>query len=273
MKKILIIIISLGILITGILLITSYYSLEWNKSKFDLRDKIPIKIEYQTVATYRSCYAFAALDSIETNIMLKKGKIFDFSESHLEYMTSNLLGGDRQLNEGGGFLSVLSYIGEGNGPVLESEIPNKVYKVEEYEKLKCAKPIVKIVHTKDFLEKDKNFRKNLKKHIVENGSIYAGIYFESPVSESISEFYNNKTYSYCSIKPKDINHVVSIIGWDDNYSKENFPEENKPKKDGAYISMSFWKGFENDHIIYISYEDAMVETAMIGVLECELYGE
>jgi len=43
---------------------------EYNMQKFDLRDKIKLKPEYQIRATYKSCYAYATLDSIETYLLL-----------------------------------------------------------------------------------------------------------------------------------------------------------------------------------------------------------
>lgn len=243
----------------------------WEQSKFDLRDIIPIKIEYQIRATYASCYAFAALDSVETNINLHQGKNYDFSESHVEYITSSLLGGIRLINTGGIFSSVITYIEEGKGPVLESEIPNQNYEEQDYEKLKNAKPIVKLVETKEFEYNQEDLRQAVKEHIVKNGSISAEMFFQNPKKEEIKEFYNPQTYGYCNLYKEEINHVVSIIGWDDNYSRENFPEENRPQNDGAYMAMSFWKEFENDHIIYISYEDITIEKGMDGVISCELY--
>ena len=86
-----------------------------------------------------------------------------------------------------------------------------------------------------------------------------------------NKYYNHSTYSYCNLNEQDGNHMVSIIGWDDNYPKENFSKENRPKQNGAYIVMAYWKEADNDNIIYISYEDCLVEKVMIGIQECILY--
>ena len=83
---------------------------EYSMQKFDLREKISLKPEYQIRATYKSCYAYAALDSIETYLLLQNGKEYNFSEAHVEYMTSNLLGGKRKFNSSGNFYDIINYI-------------------------------------------------------------------------------------------------------------------------------------------------------------------
>ena len=198
--------------------------------------------------------------------MLKKELNYDFSESHVEYMTSKSFGWERELNSGGSIYTLRDYIQYGKGPVLEKEVPNRIYNENEYNILINAKPIVKKVEVVEFDTKDLNLRTNVKKHIVKNGSVCGTIYFEP----NEINFYQKETYGYSNLYNDDYNHLVSIIGWDDNYSKENFPEANRPKNDGAYIAMSFWKPFGNDHIIYISYEDITIEKYMSGIVDCEL---
>lgn len=240
---------------------------EYNMPKFDLRDKINLKPEYQIRATYKSCYAYAALDSIETYLLLQGEKEYNFSEAHVEYMTSSLLGGKREFNSGGSFYDVINYIREGKGPVLEKDVPNREYRPEEYSILKnYIKAIIKDVKTIEYVE-DENFRDKIKQHIVKNGSLVASIYF----APKDNKYYNQSTYSYCNLNEKTYNHVVSIIGWDDNYSKENFSKENRPKEDGAYIVMAYWKEENNDNIIYVSYEDCLIEKEVVGIQECTLY--
>lgn len=242
---------------------------EYQLSKFDLRDKISIKPEYQIQATYHSCWAYAGLNSIETYIALNYGKEYNFSEAHVEYMTSNELGGKRKLNTSGRFGDVVEYVKQKQGPVLENKIPNRVYKKDEYELLKNAnkKPIIKGIGAIYFNESSSLFREDIKKHIVKNGSITAEIYF----NPNDKNYYNDSTQAYSNLYVGQVSHMISIIGWDDNYSKENFPISNRPKNDGAYIAMSFWKQIPNDHIIYISYEDRLVENYMAGIVSCTMY--
>lgn len=61
-------------------------------------------------------------------------------------------------------------------------------------------------------------------------------------------------------------HLITIIGWDDNYSKENFNAAHRPTKNGAWLVLnSYGTGF-NGGYYYISYEDTMVGKDNTGTL-------
>ena len=46
------------------------------------------------------------------------------------------------------------------------------------------------------------------------------------------------------------NHGVTIIGWDDNYPKENFLEEHQPPEDGAWLIKNSWRSEEEEFPVY-----------------------
>ena len=51
-------------------------------------------------------------------------------------------------------------------------------------------------------------------------------------------------------------HAVCIVGWDDNYSKDNFMEGHSPEKDGAWIVKNSWgTDWGDDGYFYLSYYD------------------
>jgi len=239
---------------------------------YNLREVLSnIKTEHQGFTG--NCYAYAGLNSVETNIAIKTGTMHDFSEMHVEYMTSSLLGGNRTLNAGGNFQTVVEYSKDLQGPVLESEIENKDYTEQEYNLLKNAKPVVTVTETIEFPTINKRyghteeelseFREAVKMHIMENGSVYASMYF----SES-SKYYNSTTKGYACLDTTLLtNHAVSIIGWDDNYLAENFPEANRPVNNGAWIALnSHGNSFGDKGVFYISYEDNWIEYNMSGVV-------
>ena len=116
-------------------------------------------------------------------------------------------------------------------------------------------------------------RQGYKKYILENGGIQAEI-------NSTNGFLNNANISdgmyngtvtsarelcyYTGDRGPD--HAVLIIGWDDNFSRDNFPEENRPQKDGAYIVLNSWgKDWGEDGIFYLSYEDSLSEEHLHGL--------
>ncbi|MBR5336884.1 MAG: Ig-like domain-containing protein [Lachnospiraceae bacterium] len=56
---------------------------------------------------------------------------------------------------------------------------------------------------------------------------------------------NTKTYAQYSDHFTGINHGVTIIGYDDNYSRTNFLSDKQPPADGAFIIKNSW-GNKND---------------------------
>ena len=197
-------------------------------TKFDLRDKIDIKVENQQ--TFGLCWDFAALKSLETNLALVKGENYDFSESHIDYLTSNVMSRNyRALHDGGNFEDMIEYSNLNKGFVLEETVPLDDYEEYEYNTFYNTKSeditVVKDVKFPSFTksefdesqvdEKFKEFQATIKTHIMNYGSVYAGI--------MAPDF--GKNYYFKDID--DINlsrggHAISIVGWDDNYSKENF---------------------------------------------------
>jgi Leucine-rich repeat (LRR) protein len=117
-------------------------------------------------------------------------------------------------------------------------------------------------NTADEIEK---FRNSVKTHVLNNGSLYAVIC--SPDNTKTS---TEGTSYYCEEDNCETRgyHAISIVGWDDNYSRNNFNSKkgNKPKKDGAYIVLNSWgTWWGDDGYFYVSYEDVMIDSWLSGV--------
>ena len=66
---------------------------------------------------------------------------------------------------------------------------------------------------------------------------------------------------------RSINHLISIVGWDDNYDA-NGEWENK----GAYICLNSWgERFGDNGYFYVSYDDYFIEYSIEGVKKASLY--
>ena len=75
-----------------------------------------------------------------------------------------------------------------------------------------------------------------------------------------SDYLYNTTlpvYSYNNVSDtlKD-SHAIQIVGWDDNYSKDNFKDNNKPKNNGAWLIKNSWGNYNDEGVYFwISDED------------------
>lgn len=249
-------------------------------SSYDMRKDIDITVPNQ--GAYNTCYAVAALNSLEYTIYKANSNYFDFSVMHAEYMSLKENGGTRNTYNGGGnFRSVADYLLKGDGPVLTTSVPYQSYSdITSWASLPILKNITNVVeyptidkynsyYSGDSLN---SFRDKIKNHLLNHGPLSAVIYAgASSVATTITTSLNkNSDGSYDNVLyyPKQAsntqssNHAITIIGWDDNYSKTNFPENNRPSSNGAYLVMNSWGSYMP--FIWVSYEDIWIEYEISG---------
>ena len=118
----------------------------------------------------------------------------------------------------------------------------------------------------------------LKDRIMEYGSIYVSYHnFRS------NYYYNDEMMqSYFDtaepLNPSEeftTNHAVSIVGWDDNYSRENFNPLMQPENDGAWLCKNSWgensasqaEGYEG--FFWMSYESFVFGLAQYEMQSAE----
>lgn len=275
-----------------------HFKIENNVSKYDLRDHIHLELKDQKQT--ETCWTFPMITALESNISLTRGEISPiFSTRHMEYATSktfldgvNPNGYNRELGSGGESILGLSYFTSGLGPVLEKDMPfqnnNEKVNLAEINKAVGQKitsyvnfpNIYKEIQTngeiiyKDdkenilTIEQVEEIRERIKNHIINYGSV-------SAFTNTNTKYFNNShttdtlTAYYCNDNSENPNHQVSIIGWDDNYAKENFQETCRPAKNGAWLVMNSWGDVWNEGYYYISYEDVFVEQKNTGIISVE----
>ena len=121
---------------------------------------------------------------------------------------------------------------------------------------------------------------SVKGAVATYGACTAAIDFESKYfnrdeinPETGKKFASGRSfYNYAS--SPSFNHVVTIIGWDDNYPKENFAHSvtgksaeasrslTTPNEDGAWIVQNSWGAEQHDGgVFYVSYESVDFDQA------------
>ena len=193
-------------------------------TKYDLRDKINIKVENQ--GGFGLCWDFALTKALETTYALKSQTNLDLSEMYVDYITNNKTGrGDRQLHQGG---QHYNYYNETirTGICTEEELPYNVENEYDINKVKNTNKVVLpqgafwINESGIALNRNKDtVNKMIKEQLMNNGAVSISITFAQNNFNS-----ENNTFflpTYCT-QDNSVSHEVTIIGWDDNFSKEKF---------------------------------------------------
>ena len=187
-----------------------------------------------------TCWAVASLSALESSLLPNQSVEFSADHMSLQNNFSNTQ------YDGGDYTMSMAYLVGWQGPILEEEDP--------YGDEVSVEGVTPVKHVQEIqIISEKNYEK-IKAAIYKYGAVQTSIYLamETPYIESI--YYNNDTHSYCYTGEENPNHEVIIIGWDDNYSVENF--NGTAQNDGAFICQNSWgTSFGDEGIFYVSYED------------------
>lgn len=217
---------------------------------------------------FGTCWSFAALAAGEAS-MIRKGiadETIDLSELHFAYFFYNTVKdplnntkGDKVVNQtgqiymdaGGNNLFTMFALAKWTGPALEKKVPYQNTATFSLKKKLAYQDAAHLQNARFVNSKD---RKSVKNLIMQYGAVSSAMYYQG-------DYLNEKTGAYNSPESEDSyyinNHIVTLVGWDDNYPKENF--KIQPSQDGAWIAKNSYGTDEGDEgYLYISYEDAVL---------------
>ncbi len=210
------------------------------------------------------CWAFAAISAAETN-MIKKGLAdtsVDYSEAHLVWFGLRTLAESRRdttygdgiysdspFEEGGNWCRSLFALARWSGVQTEENVPFDGFPFPEgnYPESMRYDSYAHLQASQYIPETD---RDSIKQAILDCGSITTSYYH---VSTFLNETENDGV-CYYQKSVSNTNHTVAVIGWDDNYSKDNFLRT--PEGDGAWLIKNSWGSTKKGgDYLWISYYD------------------
>ena len=217
-------------------------------TKLDLDTAKSFQTSIKSQGQSGSCWAFSALSALESAYLKSYGVEYDFSENNMKNVLKKYsIYGDVQYdpNSGNSELEPIAYLVGWYGPVDESK--------DSYNEYSLMSPIlntdmkvedVYFIYRTSYIGKD---NKQLKEAILKYGSIASSVYSSYSGSSGRNLYSSETPYA---------DHAISIVGWDDFYSKNNFYGTNKPIDNGAYIIKNSWgESTGESGYQYVSYFD------------------
>lgn len=222
-------------------------------AKYDLRDRyrVPTVRDQGKLGT---CWAFGAVSALESSLLPEDSYVF--SADHMSLSNSFATG----QNDGGEYTMSMAYLAAWQGPVYEIDDPYG--DGESNNKLTAVKHVqeMRIIASKDIAA--------IKEAVFKYGGVQTSMYSSLKNASSSSKYYNKETHSYCYIGTNKPNHDVVIVGWDDNYPKENF--NTSLEGDGAFICQNSWgTSFGENGVFYVSYYDSNIGTHNLAYTRVE----
>ena len=229
----------------------------------------------------QTCWTFAAMTAIKSNYLMNVaqgnynnflGSDSDLSELHLAWFSfknpnrkqnfafiknGNIVADPADedvLNHPDNPQVALAFLTRQDGPVRESELPYSGPKPSAGTSPRDYKPVLRLTGanyidsegltlTEEVTMKQEDV---IKAGLMSRVAINTGVYWNKSYMSNKFAYYNPSTSGG--------GHAVTIIGWDDNYSRENFGFI-KPKNKGAWLVQNSWgTDWGNDGCFWMSYE-------------------
>ena len=230
-------------------------------AKYDPRGSLAIPVRNQKPSNM--CWAYTLASNLEISFLRAGAGLFDLSEEHLAYFFANRqndpLGNtpnDRNnvlhsYRDGGNQTLAAIFLSSWSGMALEAQVP---YETNEDHTLDSdSVPSSGMAYTTSAYLESAAFSsysvQKIKNLISEYGSVSMsfGMY---------DSYYNPRTYAYSYPGSAGVNHAITLVGWDDNFAKENFSSNCNVTSNGAWIVRNSWgNAWGDDGYFYLSYEN------------------
>lgn len=240
-------------------------------SSYDSRDVSAVR-PIRNQNPYGTCWSFSGIACMEGSLIRKWGKAVDLSPMHLAFFTHysapdplendyndsvEYTGNIEGLMNGGGNVGDAHYgLACWKGAVKEEDA-EYVSPAQPLSRTKEVAYLTDFAHLQGFYYIDKTDVNAVKSKIMEYGAVSASYYDHD-------NYLNEQTAAYyCNVGNIGTNHAVAIVGWDDNYSVNNFNVAIRPSSNGAWLVRNSWGDWFGDNgYFWLSYEDASLYNTM-----------
>ena len=265
-----------------------------NYSYYNLAEKKLVCYDCENQSQTGTCWAYAAVGSAFSNLLFNKkiGNRADLSEEQIVWFglckasanTSDPLYGDAKYNgiegysAGGSVWDTTVTMSRGTGLIKAGKLPDfsnwdskqKFQDLSGYESLRYESEYI-LTNTDIFDPTSSEGRKDIKWSILNRGALKVSYYTDKSLYKLDSSSGNLSYYN--PVDKNYANHAVMIVGYDDNYNKNNFLK--KPNQNGAWICRNSWgSDWGKNGYFYISYYDPNLSYASSYIMtERSNYGK
>lgn len=247
---------------------SSYQPMSTFPASYDSRNNNCITSVKQQ-GTSGNCWAFSTMSMLESDAIIKGVDDIgsaDYSEAHFSWFTTRSLTdntadptyGDGYLDEdpfmtGGNWIIAAGSLARWTGAAEDSDYPfdyknlSAMGNYDESCRYDTGSGVV-IESAQKLLDMN-----DAKEWITEHGSATLAFYYDGA-------FYNGSFSSYYYNGTEPLNHEITVVGWDDNYSRLKFNETCRPEYNGAWLCKNSWgTNWGDDGYFWLSYYDTSID--------------
>ena len=225
----------------------------------------------QNQESTENCWAFGALGSAEASILAYDPHTV-LSPAHLAWFTYTGgeqeeatpypdSGGTTAYKRGGYQQLAVATLAAWEGPVLLEDAPFQSQYLDESRRFEAAYHLQEAVYLPASLKAAGAERNpsadEVKRVIMEKGPVTVDFATHEGASFSTTPGWDGKEHAtFYAPSPAITDHNVLVVGWDDDFAKENFSDAAQPTSDGAWLCRNSWGvNWGEDGYFWLSYED------------------